>query len=94
MNDKLLIGIAFQLWRAIQPLRPRLVYDSASGTRDGFVEHTNAVEVYLVVEGVLEGRCYVVGVVVNVIVASVRVRVLVVAVMRHCDRCSEGSVIR
>jgi len=71
MYNKLLISVAFQLWHGIQPLRPRLMYDAAAGVRDRFVEYADAVEVYLIVEGVLEGGRYVVGVVVGVVVAAV-----------------------
>jgi len=70
MNNKLLIRIAFQLWTWIQPLRPRLMYDGAAGAGDGLVKYTDAVEVYLVVEGVLKGGRDVVGVIVVVAVAG------------------------
>jgi len=72
------------------------MYDGASRAGDGLVEHADAVEVYLIVEGVLKGGRDIVGVVMDMVVAGVGMGVgmFVVAVVRHVGSGLKANSMR
>jgi len=72
------------------------MYDGATGAGHGFIQYTDAVEVYLIVEGVLKGGRDIVGVVVDMVVAGVGMEVgmFVVVVVRHVGSGLKASGMR
>lgn len=92
MHEQLLVGIAGELGFGLEPFGPGFLDDGLAGVGVGFVERGDGVEVDVLVERVLKGGCYVVGVVMVVVavvvvvgVAAVVVAmVLIMAMARHC----------
>lgn len=83
MHKQLLISIALKLWLLFHALSPCFFHHSFPGVGLGFVEGGYVVEVYVLVEGVLEGGGYIVAVVVGTVAVGVgmaRVVMFVVAV--------------
>jgi hypothetical protein len=81
MHKQLLISIALQFWLLLHTLSPCFFDNSFPGVGFGFVEGGYVVEIYVLVEGVLEGGGYVVA----VVVGMAGVVVFVVAVGGHFD---------
>lgn len=91
MHQQLLIGVTLQFRRLLQPLRPRLFNYRRARPGRSFVQRPNGIEVDVLVQRVLDGGGDVVAVVVpavavRVVVTMVMAIVLIVAVMRHCER--------